>query len=120
MLIELKGPLRIAKARTLVPHCPPWVLGESQLGIDTNVAGPDMGPVLADVLFPTTHTLNANQMADIEHLRSHIQTGADVFLTQDAGDFIAVGKQLELRSFGIWVFNPSELVTLCREVYLWP
>ena len=42
-----------------------------------------------------------------------------IFVTPDASDFIASDKQVELRSFGIWVFEPIELVALCQEVYGW-
>ena len=83
MLDELKGAQRIAKARTIPQHRGGWILGVSTLGIDTYLGGPDMETELVDVLFPTTAVLNENQRADVEHLRSHIQTGADIF--SDAG-----------------------------------
>ena len=119
MLHELKGPPRIAKAGAITQHRRGWVLDESLLDIDTYLSGPDMEAELIDTLFPTTTVLNSNQRADVEHLRSHVRTGADVFVTRDAGDFIASGKQVELRSFGIWVLEPSELVALCQDVYGW-
>lgn len=74
---------------------------------------------LNDTLFPTTAALNAKQKADVEHLRSHVRTGADIFVTRDADDFIASGKQLQLRSAGIWVLGPNELVALCQDIYRW-
>ena len=119
MLSELRGPRRIAKADTFIEHRRGWVLGEALLGVDTYVSGPDKQSELINTLFPTTTELTANQRADVEHLRSHVQTGADIFLTRDARDFIALGKQAELRSFGVWVFEPSELVTLCQDIYGW-
>lgn len=119
MLNELKGSARIAKANALLQHRSGWVLGESLLGIDTCLAGPDMEAELIDTLFPTTAMLTSNQRADIEHLRSHVRTGADVFVTKNSRDFIAVGKQAELRMFGIWVFEPSELVAFCQDAYQW-
>ncbi len=119
MLNELKGAQRIAKAQTLAQHRDGWILGVSALGIDTYLAGPNMETELVDVLFPTTAVLNGNQRADVEHLRSHIQTGADIFLTRDAGDFIVGGKRDELLPYGIWILSPREFVLLCQEAYAW-
>jgi hypothetical protein len=64
-----------------------------------------MAAELTDSLFPTTAVLAMNQQADVDHLQSHVTTGA--------------GKQAELRDYGIWVFTPEELVMLCRAIYGW-
>jgi len=70
-------------------------------------------------MFPTTSVLTANQKYDIEHLRLHVLTGGDVFVTRNTRDFVAHGKQPGLARLGIWVFTPGELVIFLRELYGW-
>jgi len=119
LLYELRGAKRIAKANQLGKHPPVWKLGFSHLGVDTNLAGPDMKEALREILFPTTSIVTENQEHDIEHLRSHVITGGDVFVTRNPEDFIVRGKQSQLSQLGIWVFTPAELVTFLGEIYEW-
>jgi len=83
------------------------------------LAGPDIGPTAEEVLFPTSNNLTANQINDIEHLRLHVMTGCDVFVTLNTRDFINGGKQVELASYGIWVFTPEGIVSLLKNLYCW-
>jgi hypothetical protein len=119
-LQELVGPARVRKAQELQPHPAVWVLDQSSLGVDTTLAGPDVHEEVRDVLFPTTSSLTSNQAADVEHLRSHVLTGADAFVTLNPRDFILRGKQESLQQLGIWAFTPKELVALLRALYGWP
>ena len=119
MLGELKGEPRVAKARSLAPHPDLFTLDQSVLDGPDVLAGPDLGAELQRILFPTANPLTENQRADIEHLRLHVQTGGDVFVTLNPNDFITRGRQEALCSAGIWVLAPSELVELLTELYGW-
>ncbi len=70
-------------------------------------------------MFPTTKVLNSNQEYDIEHLRSHVLTGGDIFVTRDPKDFIVRGKKEALSSLGIWVFEPKSAVEFISDLYGW-
>ena len=91
----------------------------SRLGIDTVLAGPDMTEPIEETLIPTTDGLTSNQQADVDHLRSHVLTGGDVFVTRNPRDFIVRGKQGVLAKMGIWVFMPEELVRHLQGMYGW-
>ena len=52
------------------------------------------------LLFPTTMVLQVNHLRDIEHLRQHVRTGGDAFVTLD-GDFLDARRQ-RLQQIGIW------------------
>lgn len=120
MLGELAGEARVAKARSLAPHPGLFTLGRSgALGGPEVLAGPDLPSELQQILFPTANPLTENQRYDVEHLRLHVRTGGDVFVTLNPNDFITRGRQETLRSFGIWVLSPSELVGLLTELYGW-
>ena len=96
-----------------------FILDESSLDGADVLAGPDLTPGLRELLFPTAQMLTANQTCDIEHLRLHVITGGDVFVTLNRNDFITRGRQDALRSCGIWVMEPSELVDLLKGLYGW-
>ena len=119
MLAEIRGEERVSKATALTPH--PWLftLGVSALNGPDVLAGPDMDAEVEAVLFPTSATLTPNQRHDVEHLRRHIQTGGDVFVTLNPNDFIARGRQKRFRSVGIWVMSPGELVSLLESTLGW-
>lgn len=119
MIKELRGTERIDKAKIIDPHPPVWILGTSRLGIDTILAGPDMSEPIEGIMFPTTKSLKSNQEYDVEHLRWHVLTGGDVFVTRDSKDYIVRGKKESLANFGIWVFQPKELVNFLEEIYGW-
>jgi hypothetical protein len=119
LLDELTGPDRVSKAMSMNAHPDVWILGVSQLGIDTVLAGPDLAGPFEETLFPTTATLTANQTADVAHLRSVVLTGSDMFVTKNPRDFIARGKQEALAGMGVWVFSPNELVQHLRNLYGW-
>ena len=119
MLQELSGEARVAKAKSLPPHPGLFTLGVSALGGPDVLAGPDLPKELEQILFPTAHPLTDNQRYDVEHLRLHVRTGGDVFVTLNPNDFITRGRHETLRSFGIWVLSPDELVGLLRELYGW-
>lgn len=119
MLKELRGKARIAKAKSLPPHPGLFNLGVTALGGPDVLAGPNLPKDLQQILFPTAHTLTDNQLYDVEHLRLHIRTGGDVFVTLNPNDFITRGRHETLRSFGIWILSPGELVGLLRELYGW-
>jgi len=121
-LAELKGYVRRRKAEGIAPHRPVWRLGVpgmSELGINTFLAGSDVGEEVAPVLFPTAATLTGNQAADVEHLCQHVITGADAFVTLNEQDFIRRGKQERLRRQGIWVLTPKGATQLLSELYGW-
>lgn len=123
MLDELTG-LQLEKAQAIEQHRAGWVFGLSRMGIDTYLSGPDLKPELTRTLFPTTASLSPNQSKDVEHLRSHVLSGPDAFITNNPKDFIRHTKhdrrkQEEFRRFGIWVFTPAEFVHLCRAAYRW-
>ena len=117
MLEELKGESRVAKARGLDPHPNLFILGSSVLDGPDVLAGPDLPGVLQGILFPTAGSLTENQRHDVEHLRLHVRTGGDVFVTLNPNDFITRGRQAELASLGIWVLSPQELVELLKKLY---
>lgn len=119
MLAELKGADRIAKANSLGPHPNLFTVGSSAIGGADVLAGPDLPHELQQVLFPTANPLTENQRNDIEHLRQHVRTGGDVFVTHNPNDFITRGRQETLASCGVWVLSPSEVVTLLRDLYGW-
>ncbi len=118
MLKELKGGARVEKAKLLETHPELFYLGG---GLDgpAVLAGPDLPRELQEILFPTTKSLTENQQYDIEHLRLHVRTGGDVFVTLNPNDFITRGRQDALTSIGIWVLSPSELVGLLKDLYAW-
>jgi hypothetical protein len=122
MLPELRGGNRIAKAGGLDEHNRPWLIGvagRSEIGVTTFVGGPDLSDDLANLLFPTTATINSKQQADVDHLQSHIHAGADMFITKDLNDFIKHGKQVELSMRGLWVFDPHGAIAFLRDLYHW-
>ncbi len=119
MLGELEGEARVAKASALAPHPGLFTLGASALGGPDVLAGPDLPDELRLILFPTASPLTENQRYDVEHLRLHVRTGGDAFVTLNPNDFITRGRQETLRSFGVWVLSPSELVGLLTELYGW-
>ena len=101
MLRELSGRQRVAKAETISSHPNLFRLGLSVLDGPDVLAGPDLGGELHSILFPTTQQLTANQKSDIEHLRLHVQTGGDLFVTLNKNDFITQGRQDRLLRRGI-------------------
>jgi hypothetical protein len=119
LIKELKGQGRIDKAYSIDLHPSGWVLGESALGVDTVLGGPDMEDQLRTVLFPTTKILTKNQEYDVEHLRSHVLAGGDAFVTRNPKDFAVRGKQETLATLGIWVFDPPGLVDFLINLYGW-
>lgn len=119
LLRELRGPHRVAKATAVNPHPQVWTFGVSRFGIDTVFAGPNMAAPIEDILFPTTDVLSDNQHADVDHLRLHVLTGGDIFVTKNPRDFIAQGKQGVLAKLGIWVFTPENLVRHLHTLYGW-
>jgi hypothetical protein len=117
-LEELKGPeQRTTKGQSIQAHPGLFTLDISVLDGGDVLAGPDLEEPLQQILFPTTKNRNKNQNYDVEHLRQHIRTGGDVFLTMNTSDFIKHGKQAMLSRLGIWVFTPQELVELLRRLY---
>jgi len=119
LLKELKGIQRVAKAKTLEPHPNLFILGSSTLGSKDVLAGPDRLQELQRILFPNVRSLTQNQLYDIEHLRLHVLTGGDIFITHNPNDFITRGRQENLMSLGIWVLTPANLVSLLRALYGW-
>lgn len=119
MLDELEGEARLSKAVAMPPHPGLFTLGVSTLDGPDVLAGPDMEAELEAVLFPTSAALTPNQRHDVEHLRKHIQTGGDVFVTLNPNDFIRRGRQERFRSVGIWVMSPADLVSLIRSTFGW-
>lgn len=119
MLDELEGKARVAKAQSLAPHPGLFTIGFSAIGGPDVLAGPDLSSELQQILFPTANPLTENQRHDVEHLRLHVRTGGDAFVTLNPNDFITRGRQETLRSFGIWVLSPGELVGLLTELYGW-
>jgi hypothetical protein len=117
-LEELKGPeQRTAKGQSIQAHPRLFTLDFSVCNDSDVLAGADSEESLQQILFPTTKNRNKNQSYDVEHLRQHIRTGGDVFLTMNTSDFIKHGKQAMLSRMGIWVFVPQELVELLRRLY---
>ena len=119
MLNEIKGEARVAKAESMAEHPGQFVLDKSVLDGPDVLAGPELATELQELLFPTAHPLTGNQKHDVEHLRLHVLTGGDVFVTLDSNDFITRGRQESLRACGIWVMQPLDLVELLRALYGW-
>ncbi len=119
MLTELSGDERVAKAESIPQHPRLFVLDSSTLHEPEVLAGPDLWPELREELFPTAHPMTSNQVHDIEHLRTHIRTGGDVFVTLNPNDFIKRGRQERMRACGIWVMWPKEIVDLLHSLYGW-
>lgn len=119
MLQELRGNARVAKAESIDTHPGIIVLGASMLDGPEVLAGPDLRDDLCRILFPTANPLTSNQMNDVGHLRLHVQTGGDAFVTLNKNDFITRGRQAELAAIGIWVFTPEEIVTFLGKLYEW-
>jgi hypothetical protein len=119
MLSEIKGEERVAKATAMPGHPELFTLGVSTLDRGDVLAGPDMGAEIRKILFPTTATLTSNQRHDVEHLRAHVRTGGDVFVTLNLNDFLTEGRQVRLRSMGIWVMLPAELTSLLGSAFGW-
>ncbi|MBM4132949.1 MAG: hypothetical protein FJ245_04190 [Nitrospira sp.] len=119
MLEELKGETRVAKAKSLGVHPNLFTIGVSVLDGPGVLAGPDLFEDLQQILFPTANALTGNQRFDVEHLRLHVRTGGDIFVTMNPNDFITRGRQATLASVGIWVLSPAELVGLLKELYGW-
>ncbi|MGD0613272.1 MAG: hypothetical protein ABSB41_17375 [Anaerolineales bacterium] len=119
LIEELEGRERRDKAYSIDLHPPVFILDESALDGDAVLAGPDMEEQLRNVLFPTTKILTKNQEYDVEHLRSHVLTGGDAFVTRNPKDFIVRGKQETLATLGIWVFDPPGLVDFLLKLYGW-
>jgi hypothetical protein len=129
--LENAWPIQVLKAQATPPHPPVWRLGVAggcELGINTFLAGADIGEEAPLVLFPTAAPLTSSQAKDVEHLRSHVIAGADAFVTLNKRDFIRGGKherlrrvkQERLRRCGIWVFTPPEIKELLASLYGWP
>jgi hypothetical protein len=119
MLGELEGDARVQKAVALDEHPGLFSPEESVLDGPNVLAGPDMRTELQHVLFPTAWPLTSNQRHDVEHLRLHVLTGGDAFVTLNSNDFISRGRQELLRVCGIWVLQPPELVALLKNLYEW-
>jgi len=119
MLKELKGKERVEKGESLQRHPNLFVLGSSFLGGEDVLSGPDLGDELREILFPKIRALSKNQQFDVQHLRLHILTGGDIFLTLNSNDFITRGRKEKLASHGIWVFTPDDAVDLLKRIYDW-
>lgn len=104
MLTELSGKARVAKAKSLPPHPDLFTLDVSASALDALdvLAGPDLPKELRQILFPTAHALTDRQRYDVEHLRLHVRTGGDVFVTLNSNDFVKRGRQKTLHLFGGW------------------
>jgi len=119
MLEEIEGEARVAKAEAMAEHPGLFILDQSVLDGPDVLAGPDLEADLQGLLFPTAHPLTDNQSNDVEHLRLHVLTGGDVFVTLNRNDFITRGRQEALRACGIWVMQPPEIVELLKNLYKW-
>lgn len=119
MLMELRGGDRVTKAKALPGHPGLFRFGVSAFGGSDVLAGPDLAEDIRRILFPTVRDLTTNQIADIEHLRLHVRTGGDLFVTLNKNDFITRGRHDRLCRRGVWVFLPEEAVQLLRELYSW-
>lgn len=93
MLGELAGEARVEKAQSLDAHPCPHTLDSSVLDGPDVLAGPDLPEALQQILFPTANPLTENQRYDVQHLRLHVRTVADVFVTLNPNDFITRGRQ---------------------------
>lgn len=83
MLSELSGDKRVAKARLLAPHPRVFTWNESVWGGPDVLAGPDLEDEIGMLLFPTSKPLTSNQWHDVQHLRQHVRTGGEVFVTRN-------------------------------------
>lgn len=119
MLSEIEGDARVVKAEAMPEHPGLFILDQSVLDGPDVLAGPDLEAELRSLLFPTVRALTDNQSNDIEHLRRHVLTGGDVFVTLNRNDFITRGRQEALRACGIWVMQPPEIVELLKSLYKW-
>lgn len=119
MLDEIEGKSRITKAESIAEHPGLFTLDVSVLDGPDVLAGPDLGIELEELLFPTSHPLTSSQEHDVQHLRQHVLTGGDVFVTLNRNDFITRGRQEALRACGIWVMQPPEIVELLKRLYKW-
>jgi len=119
MLKELRGAARINKAQSLERHPKLFMLDQSLLNGPDVLAGPDLFETIAGILFPTARPMTENQLFDVEHLRLHVRTGEDVFVTLNPNDFVTRGRQGDLRRRGIWVLSPTETVALLNSLYQW-
>lgn len=115
---ELKGEKRIKKGCKISNHPNVAILGNVTLGGLDVLGGPDMKDEIREMLFPTTKEPTKKQINDVQHLREHVETGGDIFVTFD-NHFIKNGKQESLRQFGIWVFKPKETVEFLKKCYSW-
>jgi hypothetical protein len=119
-LKEFSGPqAHVDKATDIDPFPRLATFGVSTFDGGDVLAGPDLGLEIKRILFPTVAHLNSNQQNDVEHLRQHVRTGLDVFLTKNVNDFIRGGKQETLRKRGIWVYTPDELVVRLGALSGW-
>lgn len=119
-LKEFTGPKAHMDKATDIAAFPRLVTFDvSTFGGGDVLAGPDLGPEIKKILFPTVAQLNQNQQNDVEHLRQHVRTGLDVFLTKNVNDFIRGGKQETLRKRGIWVCTPEQFVACMGVLYGW-
>ena len=122
MLEELRGIGRIQRAQEIPRHPDPWLLegpGRSELGNSTVLGGPDFEELIRPILFPTTAQLNDNQQRDVEHLRSHVMAGADIFVTLNTQDFINRNKQQQLMELGVWVYDPAKFIEFLVDSFDW-
>jgi len=119
MLKELRGANFVAKATQIDAHPQVFILDSSVLDGSDVLGGPDLEVEIREILFPRIHSLTTNQASDVEHLRLHVRTGGDIFLTLNVNDFVTRGRQAKLASFGIWVLTPSEATGLLRKLYRW-
>lgn len=119
MLHELRGEAFVAKAESIDVHPGIIILGASMLDGPAVLAGPDLRDDIRRILFPTANPLTSNQVNDVGHLRLHVRTGGDAFVTLNKNDFITRGRQAALAAIGIWVFTPEEVVTLLAKLYEW-
>lgn len=102
MLNEVKGDSRVSKAESMSPHPGLFTLGVSRLDGPDVLACPDLEAELEAVLFPTSATLTPNQRHDVEHLRQHVRSGGDVFVTLNPNDFITRCRASSTWSRSAW------------------
>lgn len=110
------------KAQTLDYVSEPFVVGLSRIG-HAFVAKEELPSFreVASILFPMKNfsELLENQKNDVMHLLSHIESGADYFLTDNVKDFIEDRryprkneiKREALKKLGIEVLTPEEFLS---------